>query len=255
MKTYNYSHSHKKKKSKRPEGKIRKKNPLNECDERTGCSLCGLEYQDETQLRRHINQRHGDYIRTISKLQSSLHQVTNNIEKQQPLIINDETFEILQKMEETKVEKKEIKDDDNSVENHSTVRRSNRIRKPANYQEHSSGDDQIIRKSTKKSKRKPERPIEVITLDSESDTEESLEKSVRAAQEEDVTAVEVTPLVPVPRESSTSTHTTWGQGGGGRDRHVELQQSLECNRCVATIIFQTETALTAHNLRRHQLQW
>ena len=139
---------------------------------RTDCSICGLEYHQEGRLRRHINSKHGDYIRSISQNSLLLQEVLNNsadIDHPRPSLISDESFGMLKEMlEKESEEEEEVLNTKKSEEIHSQRRRSNRIRKPVNYDEQLQKDDRRKTKfdqvSKKKSKRKKEEKIEVISI-------------------------------------------------------------------------------------------
>ena len=239
---------------------------------RTDCSICGLEYHQEGRLRRHINSKHGDYIRSISQNSLLLQEILNNsadIDHPQPILISDESFGMLKEMvEKESEEEEEVLNTKKSEEIHSQRRRSNRIRKPVNYDEQLQKDDRRKTKfdqvSKKKSNRRKEEKIEVISIDCESE-EEFLKEKLLITDEssilDEVLSLETTPvhpITPVSLKKEGRRKVKCVQCGGlfpnksSLDRHVEQVHSLTCTKCPATIIFQTEAAFVSHNLRNHE---
>ena len=243
--------------------------------ERRDCSLCGLEYSNETELRRHSNLVHGEYIATlINNLQPNL----PSEEPTESVIISDETFQLLEN---------NLINSRDSSENTPPLRRSKRMKKDINYFLEKA---EKSNKSETKKVQKVAREYELITLDSDSDSE----TPERCYSEEELSAtVEITPMTEVSsqhfrsklsrrlsetnRKTRTSSHNlslpNWHtlkneekfKGGAPCDqcrqvfstkkdleRHVEDKHSLKCTRCVATIIFQTKSAYKVHNERNHQ---
>ena len=248
---------------------------------RTDCSLCGLKFRKETQLRRHSSLVHGDYINTLIKnLQSDLPSKKPN----KSIIVNDEAFRLLENNlgSETKITSKY------TPETTPNLRRSKRIKKEINYfPDHQ--DLQRAEKSNKSKKRKGkkrERQFEIITLDSDSEEtakEDILIPALTCSEEELSTTIEITPMTPVSSQSKrmsfsnqkkceTSSLPKWRSQKTEEfqslpacdhcaevlptkkdlERHVEDKHSFKCTKCVATIIFQTKSAFKVHNKRNHQ---
>ena len=250
--------------------KVKRKRGSRDGGERvkTDCSICGLEYHQESRLRRHINSKHGDYIRSISQNSLLLQEVLDNysdIDQPQHILISDENFEMLKEIVEKESEEERALNTEKSGEIYSQRRRSNRIRKPVNYDEQLQKDDRKKTKFHQVSKKKPERrkeeKIEVISLDCESEEEFFNEKLFITDQSsivDEVLRVETTPLhpvTPVSLEKESGRKVKYGglfPSKSSLDRHVEQVHSLTCTKCPATIIFQTEAAFISHNLRNHK---
>ena len=223
--------------------------------DRRDCSLCGLEFSNETELRRHSNLVHGDYINTlINNLQSDL--------SKKP--IDDETFQLL-----------ENNLDSNKLGNIQNLRRSKRIKKEINYLEKA----EKFLKSEKIKGEKKEVRYEVITLDSDSEEipEEELSPKVQIAPMTVVSSQNFRSKLSrrlsdtkrnnfkIRRSSHNRPLPNWYANDGPTcdqcvqvfqtktdlERHFEDKHSFKCTRCVATIIFQTKSAYKLHNERNH----
>ena len=251
------------------------------------CKICERSFSARRSLRRHSNLVHGEYINTlINNLQSD-----PPSEKQtESLIISDETFQLLEKSPGSINSKdsaenipplrrsKRIKNEINYFLDHQDPVKAEKSNK--------SKTKKVIEEESQYE------VITLDSDSEETPEENSPEHELRYSKEELSPTVEITPLTIGSSQHFRSTlsrrlsetkrktckrrnsshnlslpnwQTQKKEGGPPCDqcsqvfptrkdleRHVEDKHSFKCTRCVATIIFQTETAYKVHNERNHQ---